>query len=282
MALVGRLVWLLRNPPAEWAKWYIGRTVSHGTRRGRPANDDGKITLLTVNWRMTDDVLRLARSFHQFVDPDGQVVVVQNSRGRRKCRRAGLTNRGFGLNLYHGPALDWGMRSVVSEYVLICDPDCVIINERFVQEVRSRLADHGVAGVRISKFPQHAYYHPICLAFPTRLWKEGRWSLDADWNRTPPNDAASALTHELGGLNPAALLPKTHSNAHAYVYADCFSATFAGARVAEYDEGDVMDGHASVSDRIRYHALWRAWADRVVEGRASVEEFPPGPANPGD
>lgn len=230
-----------------------------------------------MNWQTTSDVLRLARSFRQFVDPTGPVIVVQNSRDGGVCRRHGLDSRGFRQNVYHGPSLDWGMRSVTSEYVLICDPDSIIVSRTFEQEIRDRLAAFNVAGIRISRLPKHDYYHPICLAFRTELWKRGGWSLNADWSRPEPNDAASELTHLLGGVQPAALLPQTRSNAHAHVYADCFSATFGMSRVAEYGDEDIMDGHAHVGERKQYHAAWREWADEVLAGRQTVEELPPGP-----
>src|SRR5690349_18950114 len=118
----------------RYIKALIRRLISRRTTfRGGSPPRDGRITLLTVDYHVTEDVMRLVRSFRRFVDPQGRVVVVQNGEvaGNRRLRSMGnviAVNRGF--NVGHGLGLDWGMRQVSTQYTLICDPDAAILSGR--------------------------------------------------------------------------------------------------------------------------------------------------------
>jgi len=201
------------------------------------------------------------------------MVAVQNGprRNNAELRRAGWTVAGLCSNLGHGLALDWGLRHVDTEYVLICDPDTVIVDAAFVDELMPRLQRYGVCGLVISDKPEHQYYHPICTAFRTEFWKRSDWSMNVDWSRGW--DAGTALTDYLGGVEVEAVLPLTRrSKVHGALWANCFSNIYGASRARDTDD-DQLDGRPIELVRA-YHHRWRAWADEVAAGSAGVDEFP--------
>lgn len=245
--------------------------------RGTSPEPDGRITLLTVDYHVTEHVERLIASFRHFVDPDGPVIVVQNGDVADSARLAmpGVRVIGRGINIGHGRALDLGLRKVRTQYVLICDPDSVIFDVRFVSEVRSRLGSAGVAGIVISEQQEHQRYHPICTAFDVSLWKQGCWSMQ---HNTRPDgsyvwDVGGALTQQLGGLNAAAVLPLTKGSGYGQVFADSFSNTYGVSQLQNLRDDDEFYGR-SVRAARTYQARWFAWADRAAGGQSGLQDFP--------
>lgn len=269
------LTTLARGRLERYAKRAVFRSISGSPRWRGTAARDGRATLLTVDYHTTDHVRRLIASFDRFVDPSWPVVVVQN--GSRRAN-AGLRPRsrcvGWGLNLGHGLALDLGMRQVRTEYTLICDPDSIICSSNFPAEVIGRVERHGVASI------EREYYHPICLCFPTELWKTGSWSFQEDWSNGL--DVAGQLTRELGGVQPEAQLrltrqapepdgPAWRGSSYGQVWSEVFSNTYAVSR--KHTVGSEIDGNPT-ADVERYQELWARWADALVAGRETLEEFP--------
>ncbi len=271
----------------------LRRLVSRRTTfRGPPAAQDGRITLLTVDYHVTDDAIRLIHSFRKFVDQNGPVVVVQNAEWKQNNRLRALgnvTTVNFGRNLGHGLGLDIGMRRVSTQYTLICDPDAAIVSSRFSEEVLSRVAKHGVASVDNGC----AFHHPICLCFETRLWKTRPISFLECWHKPPGWDVGGQLTYDvLGGLKPGGLMPRTRSAGpplpsaregmvHYYgeVFGDVFSNTYCVSRMKGEPDRQDFDGW-SRSELTNYHEQWRGWVESIVRGAQSVEQFPTGVARP--
>jgi hypothetical protein len=246
---------------------------TRSTFRGARTQDDGRITLLTVDFDLTDDVLRLGRTFRRSVSSEWPMVAVQNGprRNNAALRRAGWSVVGMGTNLHHGLALDWGLRKVETEYVLVCDPDTVIVNAAFIEELMPRLARFGVCGLVIGDRPDLQYYHPICTACRTEVWTQGKWSMGPDWSRGW--DAGAALTEVLGGVEPDAVLPLTlPSEVAGVLWANSFSNIYGGSLVRDTDKA-AMYGRPIEQVRA-YHRRWRAWADEVAVGSAGADEFP--------
>lgn len=261
----------VRRRAREQLRKVIRQLVSRRTWLRGAQVGDGQMTLLTVDFGLTDHVLRLVTTFRRCFGEDAPVIVVENGpwRDGRRLRRAGLRVAGFRSNLGHGLALDWGLRLVRTQYVLICDPDAIIVNGDFASEIFSRLHRFGVAGVVLSQEPSHQRYHPICTAFDANLWRGNPWSMED----TPEYDVGGALTRFLGGLEPRALLPWTAGGWNGSLWANCFSNTYRMARVAGLPDDALMDGMSVAAIR-RYHRRWTEWAELVVAGRADETDFP--------
>jgi hypothetical protein len=260
------------------ARRVVQRWLRYPRLRGS-ARPDGKITLLTVNYRSERDVLRLVSSFRRFVSSEWPIVIVQNSGFPLEWRVRGARVVSVGSNLHHGLGLDFGLRFVSTEYVLICDPDTMIVGDLW-SELRPRLQRFGVAGIDISA----PFYHPICLAFRTELWKESTVSMREDWSRG--FDVGRALTPLLGGVQDGALLPRTRSagppiqswraDRHHYVaevYADVVTNTLGGTRAAE-GPGAFGEEEGPYDEIVRIQQLWRDWADAYLVDRSTLDEFP--------
>jgi len=265
-----------RNPAAIAGRLVAAGVSRRSTFRGR-ARRDGRITLLTVDFaNLTPHAIRLANSFRRNVDPTGAVVAVQNgTRANNKRLSAhGIETHGFGLNITHGRALDWGMRFITTEYVLVCDPDSFILAPRFREEVFSRLDRFGVAGITIHETADFHYYHPICTAFETRLWKERAWSWIQDYSIPGrPRDVGWELTEELGGFNGEAAIPRTRTGIAGHVYGESFTCTFGTSRIDTAGHEIEIDGRSAAVTR-DYHGRWAQWVDRVAAGLDDVSGFP--------
>ncbi len=270
---------LLRRPVGTAVREMISKHVRlHGTWD----DGDGRLTVLTVNWNTLEHTRRMLRSVRRFLPPGTPVVVVDNSPSRTSRRALAESARyaTAGVNLNHGLGLDFGMRLVETEYVLVCDPDTAIVSPTFREELVSRLHAHGVAAVDTG----NPHYHPLCVAFRTEHWKRGGFSFEQRW---PYWDVGGELTHLLGGVDPAALIPKSRSfgtplpsaaggdGMHhlGEVYGDVFTSVYLSARlVAEPDRVD-FDGW-SRSTAVAYHQRWERWVDAVLDGSADCTDFP--------
>lgn len=275
----------------RYARAALRRAVSRRTTfRGPAAREDGRITLLTVDYHATFEVKRLVRSFHRFVDPSGPVVVVQNGSvaARRELRSERISRCvGGGVNFGHGLGLDYGMRQVSTQYTLICDPDSAVVDPGFRQEILARVELAGAASIDNGA----AFYHPVCLAFSTDAWKRNAISFEERW---PDWDVAGQLTDLLGGLRPDGLLPRTraagpplastragHVHFYGEVYGDVFTNTYGMSRkVAEPAKTDFEGWPREEIDA--YHRRWRAWASAVVDGTGRLEDFPTSAAADGE
>jgi hypothetical protein len=267
----------LRGLRPRTARRAVEVAVSQRTwLRGR-WREDGAITLLTVDFQnLSSYALRLGASFRRAFGDSAPVVVVQNGarRNNRVLRRAGFTVRGFATNLGHGRALDWGLRSVTTQYVLICDPDSFILTEEFRTQVMERVTRFGVAGILVSEAPFHQYYHPICLAFETRLWKQSAVSfIDGPQRSDRPYDVGAAFTTHVGGIVPGALIPETQRGIAGHVFGGSFTNTWGASRITLPENSETIDGRSAEVTR-GYHVRWNEWVDRVAAGRDDVTGFP--------
>jgi hypothetical protein len=219
-------------------------------------------------------MLRLIRSFRQFC-PGQPVHVVENGAHSRAVRAAADQYVRTPGNLHHGLGLDWGMRSVRTEWTLVCDPDAAIISADFLPKIHAlAAAGKGVAGIESS----HNLYHPICLLFRTEFWKGGGFSFRERW---PWFDVAGELTAIVGGRDPDTLLKRTKVAGPRFplfpiylieMYEDVFTNTYVGARIRT-DESDEWLGLPR--DVVRpVHEAWSSWVDDVLDGSASVYELP--------
>lgn len=258
----------------------VARGLRHPRFRGG-VRDDGRVTLLTVNYNSDEDVHRLLMSSRRFIDGSmsARPVVVANTR-THDAVAAHARVVGLGTNLHHGLGLDFGLFFVRTEYTLICDPDSIILSERFWPEMRQRVDTHGAASIDIGSI----HYHPICLAFRTETWKHNSFYMREDWANGC--DVGGHLTHYVGGLRDEALLVRTRRagpairssrpGKHHYlgeVYEEVFSNTVGGSRAMTGPAafGPEEGSYAYITD---YQQRWRLWADRYVERLCGLEEFP--------
>jgi hypothetical protein len=262
----------------------VSEVLSRHTRFRGSFQPDDRITLVTVTWNTNDFALRLVRSWRLFnPDPTAPVIVVDNAprRGTKTAFEAlGARYLTAGVNLNHGPGLELGMRFVDTQYTLVADPDTAILSGEFFDAIRTRIGEHDVASVDTGT----AYYHPLCVAFPTELWKYGGFSFQARW---PFWDVGGELTKLVGPVEQSALIPKRRSygapldaalgghDVHylGEVYDDVFTSTYLAARLAAEPDRDDFDGW-SRTDAVDFHERWGQWVDDVLAGRSAVDAFP--------
>ncbi len=246
---------------------------------------DERLTLLTVDYYASEQACRMIRSFKKFVGEQHPVVVVQNgpSDSNPNMERLGAKVVSARQNLGHGTGLDWGMWYVQTKYVLVADPDTLIVNKSLPNLMLERVKKWGVASIDNGC----SFHHPICLAFETRLWKENLISMEASWTPSTNWDVAGALTYRiLGGLQESALLKRTRTSGtqlpssrpgttHGIgdVYEDCFSNTYCMSRLSYEPNRMDFDGW-SREELQQYHRQWEAWAEGVLNDEKCVADFP--------
>jgi len=250
--------------------------VSLHTRfRGGPAANDGRITLLSVNYNSAPDMLRLIASYQKFVGVDAPLVIVENSDWVRELAQVpNITYVRPPGNLQHGLGLDYGMRKVETEYTLICDPDTAILSSEFAPRMIELAAKRGISGVGSN----HDIYHPICVLFRTEWWKHGDFTFVQNW---PWWDVAGGLTALHSGRDPETVLKRTRIAGPRLrwpiylveVYEDLFTNTHFVSRLNS-DEGD--DEHIGIPRSLiePIHRAWRSWVDAVVAGETVPSDFP--------
>jgi hypothetical protein len=264
-------------PPSrrdKWARRIVHELVSKHTRfRGPAAHDDGRTTLLTVNYGAERETLRLIRSFRTFC-PGLPAHVVENGVVSEMVRAKADLYLRAPANLHHGLGLDWGMRSVTTEWTLVCDPDSAVISAQFLPRATALArSGKGVAGIESA----HDIYHPICLLFRTEFWKGGGFSFRERW---PWYDVAGELTAIVGGRDPATLLKRTKVAGPRFsypiylveVYEDLFTNTYLGARIRT-DESDEGLGLPR-AEVLPVHQTWGAWVDGILDDTASAQDLP--------
>jgi hypothetical protein len=162
------------------------------------------------------------------------------------------------------------MRLVTTEYVLICDPDSVVVAPSARDVLRRHLELAGVAG-----FETGGMYHPALVAFPTRLWKQQRFSFEGHY---PGPDVGAELTTALGGITEEGLLRCTQAApvdnyGLGQLWEDSFSTMWGGTAV-RLGRG-LTKGYAGTDEEIAdYHRRWNAWADEVAYGDGGPDGFP--------
>ncbi len=258
------------------ARWLVKELVSVHTRfRGLPAQNDGKITLLSVNYNSAPGIRRLLSSFQTFVGSNSPSVIVENSQWDKAIAQIpDVTYIKPFANLHHGLGLDFGMRKVSTEYTLICDPDSAIISSQFAPKMIELAAKRGISGIESA----HWIYHPICVLFRTEWWKMGGFSMQEKW---PWYDVAGELTAINRGRDPETLLHRTRVAGPRFkypiylveVYEDLFTNTYLGSRVNSSESDEQLGLPRSLVAPI--HGAWENWVDSLVkEGAEYPSQFP--------
>jgi glycosyltransferase involved in cell wall biosynthesis len=106
------------------------------------------ITTLVVNYKTADLTQRCVESFLQWY-PDARLVLIDNgSRDGSTGYIAQVASRfenGTCIlnqeNRYHGPAMDQGIRSATTRYVLTLDSDCQVYRGGFLEEMHGLFQD---------------------------------------------------------------------------------------------------------------------------------------------
>jgi hypothetical protein len=177
-------------------------------------------------------------------------------------------------NLHHGLGLDFGMRSITTEWTLVCDPDSAILSREFLPRMQALAARaKGVAGIE----SYHAIYHPICLLFRTEYWKNGGFSFKERW---PWFDVAGELTAIVGGRDPSTLLKRTKVAGPRFgypiylveIYEDLFTNTYLGARIGTNESEESLGLPRQSIEPV--HKAWSDWVDAVLGGSASAANVP--------
>jgi glycosyltransferase involved in cell wall biosynthesis len=117
-----------------------------------------RITAVVVNYR----TLELTRACVESLlarYPDLTVILIDNGSGDESSRYVGRLGETMSnvravlnpRNLYHGPALDQGVRLARTDYVFTLDSDCEILLGGFLEEMLSHFEDpstYAVGGLR--------------------------------------------------------------------------------------------------------------------------------------
>jgi hypothetical protein len=132
------------------------------------------ITALTVNYNTPDLLENLLSSFRKFYDIDFLVIDGSNELNYEKIK--GFANKynatiiHFNFNIHHGPGMDYGIRNIKTEQILLLDTDVEILRGGFIEDLQTKLLpeSYGIGCVGtvnengVDAPTGYRYLHPSC------------------------------------------------------------------------------------------------------------------------
>jgi glycosyltransferase involved in cell wall biosynthesis len=172
-------------------------------RRLRP----GAVTVVTVNWNSWSHLAVLLDVVRRRSPPDTEILVVDN--GSDDESRARLAERDdvrtllLPANAGHDLALDFGVLSCDTEYVVTLDVDAFPLHDRWLEELLAPLqAGAQVAGARLNR----QYVHPCCWAMRTARFASRGHSFRSRYRgRAGGRDASGDVGEEISVREAPAL-----------------------------------------------------------------------------
>jgi glycosyltransferase involved in cell wall biosynthesis len=159
----------------------------------------GKITVLTVNWNSREQLDVLIETVARLSPPGTEVLVVDNASRDGSRERLAADRRIDAIllpvNVGHDLALDLGVLSCDTEYVVALDVDAFPLHDRWLQQLLAPLkAGARVSGARLNR----AYVHPCCWAMRTARFVEQRHSFRSRYRpRRHGRDASGDVGEEI-------------------------------------------------------------------------------------
>jgi glycosyltransferase involved in cell wall biosynthesis len=168
----------------------------------------GGVTVVTVNWNSWAHLAVLIDVVRRRSPPDTEILVVDNgsvdgSRDRLRADRE-VSALMLPVNLGHELALDLGVLSCKTEYVVALDVDAFPLHESWLEELLAPL-DSGaqISGARLNR----DYVHPCCWAMRTKRFIEQGHSFRSHYvPRGPGRDASG----DVGEAISAREQPRLH------------------------------------------------------------------------
>jgi glycosyltransferase involved in cell wall biosynthesis len=233
-------------------------------RRGLGSLRPGAATIVTVNWNSWEHCAVLIGLVRRRSPAGTEILVVDNASkdGSREKLRAQRDVRRLLLpvNMGHDLAMDLGVLSCRTEYVVALDVDAFPLHARWLEELLRPL-DEGaqVSGARLNR----EYVHPCCWAMRTARFVEQGHSFRSRYRpREEDRDASGDVGEEIS----AAEAPNLHflevtsqrgPGDVGTVFGDLVYHNFYATRFEATDEG-TLDGVVSVDDP------GRAWEEALA------------------
>lgn len=185
---------------ARIAGWHIAVPVLRARARRRlAALRQDRVTVVAVNWNSWSHLSVLIAMVRRRSSDDTEILVVDN--GSQDCSRACLAacpdvrKVMLPVNLGHDLALDLGVLSCDTEYVVVLDVDALPLHDRWLQELLAPLnAGAQVSGARLNR----QYVHPCCWAMRTARFVSSGHSFKSRYRpRAPGRDASGDVGEEI-------------------------------------------------------------------------------------
>lgn len=185
---------------ARVAGWRVGVPTLRARARHRLGTlHPGATTVVTVNWNSWAHLAVLIDTVTRRSPPDTRIFVVDNGSNDatrdRLASHAEISSLFLPCNLGHDLALDLGVLSCETEYVVALDVDAFPLRDGWLDELLAPLdAGAHIAGARLNR----EYVHPCCWAMRTaRFIAEGHSFRSNYRARCTGRDAAGDVGEEM-------------------------------------------------------------------------------------
>ena len=225
----------------------------------------GAATIVTVNWNSWEHLAVLIDLVQRRSPAGTRIVAVDNGSKdgsrRRISDREGVRGVLLPLNIGHEIALDVGVLSADTEYVVALDVDAFPLHDRWLDELLRPLSEGAmVSGARLNR----AYVHPCCWAMRTARFLERGHSFRSHYQ---PREGGRDASGDVGEEISAAEAPRIHffevtsqrgPGDVGTVFGDLVYHNFYATRFNATDEG-TLDGVVAVDDPAR------AWEEALAK-----------------
>jgi glycosyltransferase involved in cell wall biosynthesis len=227
----------------------------------------GAATVVTVNWNSWEHLEVLIEVVRRRSPASTRIVVVDNgsedeSRARL-AERSDVTAVKLPVNLGHELAMDIGVLTAETEFVIALDVDAFPLHDDWLERLLAPLSEGAqVSGARLNR----EYVHPCCWAMRTARFVERGHSFRSHYvPRSEGRDASGDVGEEIS----AAEAPNVHffeitgqrgPGDVGTVFGDLVYHNFYATRFSGTDEG-TLDGVVAVDDPAR---AWEEALERYV------------------
>jgi glycosyltransferase involved in cell wall biosynthesis len=189
--------------------WRLGVPLLRARARGRlDSLTPGAATVVTVNWNSWRYLQVLIELVRHRSPASTRIVVVDNGSDdeprARLAELADVTTIRLPVNLGHELAMDIGVLSVRTEFVVALDVDAFPLHDDWLERLLAPL-DEGaqISGARLNR----EYVHPCCWAMRTRRFVEQGHSFRANYQ---PREGDRDASGDVGEEMSAAEAPDLH------------------------------------------------------------------------
>ena len=130
---------------------FPGISISGIEHRESPKLDTNNVTILTVNYNTPTVTMKMLGSLFKYY-PDIPVVIVDGTDLIREQQEivkyselhTNIKLYKLGYNIHHGPGMDYGIRRISTEYIIIVDPDVLILKGGIIEYIGNNISDKAV------------------------------------------------------------------------------------------------------------------------------------------
>jgi len=130
------------------------------------------ITVLTVNYNTPEYLERMLSSFRKFYDLPCIVVDGSSKENYKPIKyfdkKFNITIYHFDYNIHHGPGMEFGIKQIDTDRILLCDSDIIFHGKGIIELMDKQLKDHeyGIGDIQQEKYKVNNEFNYVSYLHP--------------------------------------------------------------------------------------------------------------------